>query len=231
MKKTISYTKKVQKRIFKLVTSRFKNYYLTGGTALSFYFNHRFSEDLDFFTQKYKREDPDKIMDLISRETGFPHRMEAEQNDPRLIPMKVYFMELGNGIILKMDFVQDFMKNIKRARNGLHAIEDIYIRKISIATQKEKQSATGRMMPTGRQTARDLYDIFYLSKNYKSLSNFFLEYFPRNKAESLIAWYRSFSRMDLKMELIDLIPGIDTREMFKHLDEEILLDLPNKIIP
>lgn len=231
MKKTVSYTKKVQKRIFKVVTSRFKNYYLTGGTALSLYFNHRLSEDLDFFTKKYKREEPDKIMDFISRKTGFSYKLETEQVDPKLIPMKVYFLEIKKGVILKIDFVQDFMKNTRRIHNGLHSIEDIYIRKISIAIREEKESVTGRIISTGRQTARDLYDIFYLSKNYKPLSSFFLEYFPKTKAESLIAWYRSFNRMDLKMELIDLIPGIDTSEIFKYLDREILIELPNKLIP
>lgn len=231
MKKTILYTKKVQEKIFRLVTARFKNYYLTGGTALSLYFNHRFSEDLDFFTQGYKREEPNKIMDFISRKTGFPYKLETEQVDPKLIPMKVYFLEFKRGIVLKIDFVQDFMKNVKRIQNGLHSIEDIYIRKISITSHKEKESPTGRMVPTGRQTARDLYDIFYLSKNYKPLSGFFLKYFSKSKAESLIAWYRSFNRMDFKMELIDLIPGIDTSEILKYLDREILIELPNKLIP
>ena len=55
MKNEISYIKKEQKRITELVTAKFKKYYLTGGTALSFYFNHRFSEDLDFFSQRYKK--------------------------------------------------------------------------------------------------------------------------------------------------------------------------------
>lgn len=66
MDKKTAYIQKEQKRITGLVVKKFKDYYLTGGTALAFYFGHRFSEDLDFFSQKYQKNDPDKIMAFIS---------------------------------------------------------------------------------------------------------------------------------------------------------------------
>lgn len=41
---------KIQDKILNIVFSFENNFYLTGGTALNrFYFNYRFSEDLDFF--------------------------------------------------------------------------------------------------------------------------------------------------------------------------------------
>ncbi len=94
MASNIAYIKREQKRITAIITEKFKNYYLTGGTALSFYFNHRFSEDLDFFTQKYKSKDPDNIMNFISAKTGFKFKLDAEQNEPGLVPMKIYFLGL-----------------------------------------------------------------------------------------------------------------------------------------
>ena len=112
----ISYIESEQKRIAGIVTNKFKEYYLTGGTALSFYFAHRFSEDLDFFTQKYKKEGPGRIMNYVSKETGFDFKLEAEQNKPELIPMKVYSLELKKKYILKIDFVQDYEKNIKKMK-------------------------------------------------------------------------------------------------------------------
>ena len=75
MKNKISYIKGEQKKITEFVTKNFKKYYLTGGTALSFYFNHRFSEDLDFFSQNYKKEDPEQIMSLISNLAGFKFKL------------------------------------------------------------------------------------------------------------------------------------------------------------
>lgn len=231
MKKENPYIKIEQKRITELVTKEFKNYYLTGGTALSFYFNHRFSEDLDFFTREYRKEDPDRIMDFVYKETSFAFKLEAEQDAPKLIPMKVYFLVLRKGHVLKIDFVQDFHENIKKIKKGLHSLEDIYLRKIFAAVGMfKKQDITGRVIHAGRQNVKDLFDIYCLSKQYKPLSQFFFEYFPRGKTESLIGWYRGFSRMNLKIELLDLVPNIDTGRVIKHLDAEILRKIPEKLI-
>lgn len=231
MKNKISYIKEQQRKITTMVTKKFKNYYLTGGTALAFHFNHRFSEDLDFFVQKYKREEPDKIMNFVSRETGFKFQLDAEQNDPKLIPMKVYSLELKHGCVLKMDFVRDFEKNIKKTKNGLHSVEDIYCRKIfSGIGLLRKEDVTGKTIYAGRQSVKDLFDLYYLSAHFQPLSKFFLEYFSYNKAESLISWYRGFNRTNLKIDLLDLIPKIDTLKVLKHLDEELLKKIPEKLI-
>ena len=231
MRNKISYIKGEQKKITEFVTKNFKKYYLTGGTALSFYFNHRFSEDLDFFSQNYKKEDPDQIMNLISKLSGFKFKLDAEQDDPKLIPMKVYFLELKRGCGLKIDFVQDFVKNIKRIKNGLHSLEDIYCRKISAGIGLvKKEDVAGRIIQAGRQSVKDSFDLYYLSEHYRPLSEFFFEYFSYDKAEALIAWCRGFNRMDLKLGLLDLVSKIDTVKVIKHLDNEILKRIPEKLI-
>ncbi|MCF7893389.1 MAG: nucleotidyl transferase AbiEii/AbiGii toxin family protein, partial [Candidatus Omnitrophica bacterium] len=186
----IKYIKKWQKKITYLVTKEFPDYYLTGGTALSFYYNHRFSEDLDFFSQTYKKKDPNKIMDFIKEKIGFKFKLEREQNSLNLVPMKIYFLKLKKDCVLKIDFVQDFEENIKKIKQGLHSVDDIYYRKILAAIgQIKKQDATGRVIHTGRQSAKDLFDIYYLSKFYCKLSDFFFEYFSYDKCEALIEWY------------------------------------------
>ena len=231
MKNKISYIKSEQRKIARLITKKFRKYYLTGGTALSFYFDHRFSQDLDFFTQDYRKEDPDRIMNFVSKESGFDFKLEAEQGDPKLIPMKVYSLGLKKGCVLKIDFVQDFEKNIKRIKNGLHSLEDVYCRKIfaGIGTVK-KQDTTGRIIHGGRHSVKDLFDLYFLSEHRLALSEFFLKYFPYDKAEALIAWYRGFNRMDLKIELLDLVPKVDTAKVITHLDDEILKRMPDKLI-
>lgn len=231
MKGKISYIKSEQRKIARLVTGKFPKYYLTGGTALSFYFDHRFSEDLDFFTQDYRKEDPDRIMAFVSKESGFDFKLEACQDDPKLIPMKVYSLGLKGRWVLKIDFVQDFEKNIKRIKNGIHSLEDIYCRKISagIGTAK-KQDTTGRIISAGRHSVKDLFDLYYLSKHHRALSEFFFKYFPHDKAEAIVAWYRGFNRMDLKIELMDLVPEVDTVRVITHLDDEILKRIPERLI-
>ncbi len=227
----ISYIKKEQKRVAEIVTRKFRKYYLTGGTALSFYFEHRFSEDLDFFSQSYNKKDPQTIMNFVSRQTGFEFKLEAEQDTPKLIPMKVYLLELKRGCVLKIDFVQDFQENIKKIKNGLHSLEDIYYRKISIGTRTSgKLNIIGREIPSGRQSVKDLFDIYYLSKYHKPLSEFFFEYFSYDKAEGLIAWYKGFNRMDLKVGLLDLVSKVNPGEVIRYLDSEILKKLPEKLI-
>lgn len=231
MKNEIFYIKSEQKRITDFVTKKFKKYYLTGGTALSFYFSHRFSEDLDFFTQEYKKEEPGQIMNFISEETGFNFKLDAQQDGPKLIPMKVYFLELKKGCVLKIDFVQDFQKNIKGIKNGRHSLEDIYYRKISAGIGLvKKRDIAGRIIQAGRQSVKDFFDLYYLSKHYRPLSEFFFEYFSYDKVEALIAWWRGFNRMDLKVGLLDLVPKIDTAKVVKHMDDEILIKIPEKLI-
>ena len=226
-----TYIQRKQRRIAKLVTTKFKQYYLTGGTALAFYFKHRFSEDLDFFSQKYDRENPEMILKFISQKTGFAYKLESEQKRPGLVPMKVFFLELKRKEVLKVDFVQDFAKNIKPIRKGLHSIEDIYYRKILAAIgARDKESATGRVVATGRQSVKDLFDIYYLSTKYKSLSKFFFKYFAHNHIERLNGWYKGFNRMEAKLELIDLVVGVDTSEVFKHLDDQILKEIPDQLL-
>ena len=231
MTKKTAYILKEQKRITTLVTKKFKDYYLTGGTALAFYFGHRFSEDLDFFSQKYQKSDPDKIMKYIAKETGFKYQLDAIQDNPKLIPMKVYFIELKDKQVLKIDFVKDYVENIKQIKNGLHSVEDIYLRKLYAAIGVQgKELDTGRAVATGRQSVKDLFDIYYLSFKYKPLSNVFFECFSYDHAERLDAWYREFDRTEAKLSLMDLVPGIDIGKLFKHLDDQILKKIPDKLL-
>ncbi len=230
MKQKTAYIQKEQRRIVDLVTKKFKHFYLTGGTALAFYFHHRFSEDLDFFSQKYTDRDPAKIMNFISKETGFRFYLESKQDDPKLLPMTIYFLELKKACVLKIDFVRDFTENIKKIRGGMHSIEDIYFRKISAATGTgTKEDLTGHLLPTGRQTAKDLFDIYFLSSNFMPLADFIFEYFAYDQIELLDTWYKIFDRTELKLELVDMIPGVNVRKVLSHLDKQILNQISAKL--
>ena len=197
---------------------------------MAFYFNHRFSEDLDFFTQKYIMSDSGKIMRYIKKETGFSYQLDAVQDDPRLIPMKVYFMELKHNCVLKIDFVRDFTENINDIKDGCHSVEDIYLRKIRAAIGSQtKDSAVGRGMATGRQSVKDLFDLYYLSSQYKTLFKFSFEYFSYNEIGRLDAWYRGFDRTELKFSLLDLVPGVDVAKILKYMDGQIFKKIPAKL--
>ena len=218
---------KEQKRIHNLVSKKFSDYYLTGGTALAFYYDHRFSEDLDFFSQKYNSRNTEKIMQMISKTTGYEHKLVFEQKDSKFLPLRMYELELKKGMKLKVDMVQDPYQNIEPIKNGMHSVEDIYYRKVQIALNPlhVKKDDTGRNVSRGRQQAKDIYDIYYLSENYKNLGEFYLEHFPPQYFHRLNSWYRSLDKMDMIFDLKDMILHADPKKVFRELDEQIIRQL------
>lgn len=225
-----TYIQAEQKRITGLVARKYPEYYLTGGTALAFYFQHRFSDDLDFFSQSYVKTDPARIMRYIKKETGFSYQLDSVQDDPKLVSMAVYFMELKNKQVLKIDFVRDFAENIKEVIAGLHSVDDIYVRKLRAAVGSQPgKSDSGRGLATGRQSVKDLFDLYWLSTRHKELSGFCFEYFAYDEISRLDAWYRGFDRTELKWSLSDLAPGADVGIILKHLDEQIYKKIPGKM--
>ena len=58
------YTIGYQEKVLKALEGKIDNFYLAGGTALSlFYFHHRQSDDLDFFTQEFNQDMINKIIE------------------------------------------------------------------------------------------------------------------------------------------------------------------------
>ena len=127
------YTEKLyplQDKVFEAASIYGDQIYLTGGTALGrFYFNHRFSEDLDFFTNM---DDLKRIVnDLTARlkKKGFP--LEIERVD-------VYFAQfylITADCRLKIDFVREYNRigELKKTDKGIYIndLEDIGSNKIS----------------------------------------------------------------------------------------------------
>lgn len=77
-------------------------FYLTGGTALAeFYLHHRFSEDLDFFTQEEINKEPiDKLMKQIAT------KLYAKVDQEVHMGIYLYFLHFAKGKVLKIDFAQ-----------------------------------------------------------------------------------------------------------------------------
>ena len=84
------------------------NFFLTGGTALSrAYYNHRYSDDLDFFlnqSQDYD-EELDEVLALL-KEDGFHWDIKNDYTRSRnFTTLKIGYS--GSQPILKLDFVND----------------------------------------------------------------------------------------------------------------------------
>jgi hypothetical protein len=145
--------------------------------------------------------------------------------------MKIYTLEIRKGVPLKVDFVQDFVKNRRPVKEGLHSIDDIYYRKIWAGIGgREKVGSIGQGLPSGRQSAKDAYDLYWLSRKHEAISDFFVRNFSEAQAERLILWWKGFNRRDLKLELVDLAPGADPGKVLHYLDDEILKRFPGKLL-
>ena len=214
---------KTQKEILGLVSEQYPQVYLVGGTGLSLLYHHRVSEDLDFFTQVYSSKLLREIAVFIKKKTGFKFDLVGEEKRKKYLPMAVYEFQVTRDIVLKIDFISDYVKVLgSRQENGIASIDDIYYRKVlAVVGWKAAESPTGRMLAGGRQKTKDFYDVFFLSKHVQALSVWFPLHFDLEAYERLTAWYLGIPRQKTVMELLELVPGCDTRAVFQHLDEEI----------
>lgn len=129
-----------------------KVFYLTGGTALAeFYLKHRYSEDLDFFTQN--KFDEEKT-DLFINQTG--KKMDAKNIERQHIYDRFQYILNFNDEILKAEFVKYEFPNIKPLKefDGLLVV-DIY----DIAVNK-------LFTILDRTEIKDYVDLYYLLKKF-----------------------------------------------------------------
>jgi hypothetical protein len=79
-------------------------YYLTGGTALSrFYYQHRFSEDLDFFTTTELKDFRQSVTSILNeaKKQGFSFEVETVSDS------FFHIFSKGRDVSLKIDFVNE----------------------------------------------------------------------------------------------------------------------------
>ena len=149
---------KVQKRILNLVAKEYPQVYLVGGTGLGLLYNHRTSEDLDFFTQNYSSKLHREIAAFIKRKTGFRYRLIKEEKRKKYLPMAIYEFQAGKDLILKVDFVKDVVELFRpRDENGIAHTEDLYYRKmLAVIGWKAGESRVGKMLAGGRQKTKEI---------------------------------------------------------------------------
>lgn len=139
----------LQDEVFEIAKQYDNKLYLTGGTALSrFYFNHRFSEDLDFFTTT---DDLRLIANDLAaklKEKGLEITIEKAE-----IYFARFFVE-EKDFQLKVEFVKEFnlWGKLARTESGIYVnnLEDIAANKIAAFED--------------RAEAKDIIDLYYLTK-------------------------------------------------------------------
>lgn len=126
-----------------------QDFYLTGGTALAvFYLNHRYSEDLDFFTQK---EDLDPQSITIFLESLKSKLSISEIDFQKSMNRNIFFITL-NGEVVKTEFTFfPFEKLESGQREGniqVDSLLDIAVNKLFTIYQNPR--------------ARDFIDLYFI---------------------------------------------------------------------
>jgi len=225
-----SLIRSIQQKILKVLAKYSKTFALSGGTALDLYYlHHRFSKDLDFFSPNYNIKEINYLIEKIKQETKQKIKLEEELTSTGLAKVRFYAIPIeGYKEPLKLDFVEDviFKKPTIRRFKGVpvYDVKNIYIQKIFAITGTHLvENHIGREITTGRIAARDIFDIYKLSQNVCPLHKFLLN-LPKQQQRGMVQWYRSYSRQELKIDLLELDiydKNFDSSKMIAYLDNEM----------
>lgn len=221
--------REAQLKILEIFSKTAKTFALAGGTALELYYlHHRFSVDLDFFSSNYNGREIEKIILEFKK---YEQRIKLESEFIRQGRARIRFYSVpvnGADRLLKIDFVEDNIfdrPKIERInRVPVYSAENIYLQKlIAITGTQLKEDDTGRQLTQGRREARDVFDVYMLSKKIYPL-HIFLKRQSRHIQRGMVYWYQEFSRQDLKLALLDLDiydKKFNAKEMVIYLESEI----------
>lgn len=211
---------------------------LSGGTAMElFYLKHRFSRDLDFFSPRYDIKEIENIVSEFNKGIGGRLKLENELFTSDKAKIRFYTaMVKKSSTPIKIDFVEDVLLNrpvIERFKGiPVYSINNIYFQKIiTLIGTHFITDITGKTGVSGRKEARDIVDVYYLSKDVCPLS-VFMETLSSKYQRGLVYWYRGYSRQELKLGVLDLDiydNKFDTSSMIAHIDSEIKRFISKKI--
>jgi predicted nucleotidyltransferase component of viral defense system len=222
--------RKAQEQVLNIFSRNAKSFALAGGTALELYYlHHRFSVDLDFFSPQYDINEIECLIEAIKEELKTGIKLENELLAGNKAKVRFYTMPVeGTDRPLKIDFVEDVLFDepdisaFEKVR--VYDAKNIYFQRITAVTgMRSETDYTGREIMQGRMEARDVFDIYMLSKKIEPL-HVFLRNVPDYIQRGIIHWYRSFSRTKLKIDLLDMdiyLKDFDAKEMIVHVEEQI----------
>ena len=218
-----------QLKLLDVFSKRKTSFALAGGTALELcYLKHRFSRDLDFFSKKYNAAEINGIVNAFNKHLPQALRLIDTFEILGNARVRLYSTKLHNKTPLKIDFVEDVINENPKIKKisgiQVYDIRDIYLQKISaVIGTVSNIDETGKETHSGRNEPRDIFDIYCISKNILPLHEFIAE-LSKSRKRRIIQWYRSYSRQEVKLGLIDLEiynKKFDSNKMILHIDKEI----------
>lgn len=222
--------REAQKLVLKAFSQKAEDFALAGGTALELYYlRHRFSSDLDFFSGKYPVSEIDALAEAFEKHLDRKIHLESEFVSGNKARVRFYAVPVkGSDRPLKIDFVEDVVcaSPVIRKIDGVrvYSAEDLYLHKIAaISGTQIITDEAGRQVSEGRKEARDVFDVYMLSKKIQPLHVFLRGLSPRFQ-KGIVHWYRTFSRQELKLALMELDiydTEFNARELVIYLENEV----------
>ena len=193
-----------------------KDFYFTGGTALSvFYFNHRESEDLDFFSESDFDTDP-----IVKFMDGIASQLKAKLRTTLLERVRIFeLVDSKKNLIIKVDFAHYPFSRLKKGLIAedveIDSLEDIGANKLHTILQ--------------RTQVKDFADLYFLLKEYTiwDLLHFSQEKF---KVEIDLIWLASGL---LKAQSFEYLPKMRkslSLEQLKSFYKDLAKQLGKRII-
>ena len=189
-------------------------FFLTGGTALSaFYFQHRYSEDLDLFTLD---KDVFDRVSLYVADTA--SRLTASVASLQIAPQFHRYRLSRQGESVIVDFVREVVPQVSKDKNNFDGIvvdtlEEITVNKICTVI--------------GRAEIKDYIDLYFLARAGYPLENY-IELAQRKDAgvsQAMLAYLLSeFKLSTVPSYMIAPISLEDVREYFQSLAKKLAVD-------
>lgn len=208
--------RKYQDKVLERLAGRIDEFYLAGGTALSlFYFQHRLSVDLDFFTRNFVSRRVEEAVGYLEKALSKKIELIGQNLAGKTAKILVYNIHFSPKDTLKLDFVEDIIELLKptKTMEGIRilSLEDIFLRKLYAVCG----SISG--------VEKDFYDLYFLSHTFMSLSKFIEEYGNLVMIEGLIRWFRKYDRMTMMdgVLTLDVNDNVDYKKMEGHFKKEI----------
>ena len=190
-----------------------KEFYLTGGTALSlFYLKHRRSNDLDFFTNN-----PELIL-------PFSYNLEEDLKKSGFKPIRQRGLHSFVEIIVKKDGESTIIHLAQDTPFRLEAVKQFpEYPKLNVDSLVDV--ATNKLLALfGRATLRDFIDIYFLiNKKHFSVEELVLNSKKKDPGFDLywlgVALERISTFQDDSSEMLLLLEPVDFREMLTFFSE------------
>jgi len=145
----------LQNGVLSIISRSDTDFFLTGGTALSrAYYNHRYSDDLDFFLNKSQTYDEqlEKILALL-RDGGFI--WDIQENFTRtsnFATLRVGYKD--SDVLLKLDFVNDLVPHF----GGIQKTDLFY------RTDSVRNILSNKLSAIYRYAPKDVADIWEIAR-------------------------------------------------------------------